>query len=135
MKFKQILFVVFNLINLLAIIFSLWLYSSLIWWIPWYEPCGLQLLGILKFSLPTFLIVGISMFVLGFFLKMSLFNRFLPFISGTILGLPFILRLDYFFQIWIWCANILGAVLFALAIVTTVGDLTRLNKAKTSAEN
>jgi len=125
---KQPFFVLLNLLNLLTIIFSLMIYSSLYNWVPWHESCGMQFMAIFVISIPAFIIIGIAIIVLGFFLKISLFNKLLPFIALAVFVLPTVdggLR-----GLNIMVGNILGLILLILTIISATRNLISINKVK-----
>jgi len=78
---KKILFTISYLLSILALFFSLYVYSSFFPWLPWSDPCGMQIFVIVFLSSPILLFCGIFNFILSKFGKILTINKFLPFIS------------------------------------------------------
>jgi len=85
---KMILYVVFNLLLLWALLGSLMIYTSTIEGLPWYEPCGMQFLIIFIFFAPAFLAIGAVLFILSKYYHISRLSKSLPFIAAAGLSLP-----------------------------------------------
>jgi len=124
---KQIIFITLSLFSLVFSLGSLMIYTSLFKGVPWYESCGLQFLGIFLWSDPGFLILGIALFILGRFIRISLFNRVLPLIAIVCLSLPILID-ESLSRITLLIGAAIGIIIFVATIVSTVKNLIYQNK-------
>ncbi|GEM_PF-3587946 len=129
---RSFVFVVLNLLSVLVLLWSLIIYTSLFKIMPWYEPCGMQFLAIFMVFDPAFLIIGISLFVLGRFFHISTLNKWLPFMAIGGLSLPIIPGGLTIIPILIGTS--IGIVLCVLTIVTTIRSLVFGSSGKSGAE-
>lgn len=119
---KISLYLLFNLLLLLVLLWSLMIYTSLEKGLPWYEPCGMQFLVIFCMSDPAFLVLGIALFILGRFYRMRLFNKLLPFIAIAGLSLPILID-GSLSRSTLLAGTLIGAVLVFLVIAATIRNL------------
>jgi len=117
---KSFIFVILNLLSVLVLLSSLVIYTSLFKIMPWYEPCGMQFYLIFMPFDPAFLIIGISLFILGRFFHMSTLNKWLPFMAIIGLSLPIMFGIKI---ISILIGTSICIVLCVLTIVTTIRSL------------
>jgi hypothetical protein len=124
---KVVAFVVINLLYVGVLLWSLMVYTSLFKGVPWYEPCGTQFLGILFLSAPAFLILGISLFVLGKFIHIPFISKCLPLIAMAGLSLPITID-GSLSRITLLIGTVIGMAILMLTIVSIGKNLRKLGK-------
>ena len=83
-------FAFLNFFLILNLVGSLFIYTSLFRFVPWYEPCGQQFLIIFIYATIILLIEILQLF-LGKFLAISKILKYLPFISIVTLCSPILI--------------------------------------------
>lgn len=83
-------FAFLNFFLILHLVGSLFIYTSLFRFVPWYEPCGQQFL-IIFIYVTIILLLGILQFFLSKFLEISKILKLLPFISIIALSAPILI--------------------------------------------
>lgn len=89
--YAKFIFATVFLLMIGVLSWSLMIYSSLFKFLPWYEPCGMQFLGIFIISVPLLFLCGIAVLVLNRFIRISIMGRLLPFIAILTLSLPILI--------------------------------------------
>lgn len=116
---KTVIYCSLNLLLLLALLWSLRLYTSSFEKLPWYEPCGMQFLLIFLLSDPVFLAIGIALLILSRYYHISKLNKWLPFIAIAGLSLPLFGPLNR--------GELIGLpiniILCLLVVITTIANL------------
>ena len=114
-KKKSISLILLNLILILTILFSEYVYSSYYDMFSWYENCGTQFLAIIIISTPIFAILSIIYNLLGKKGIVTGLNKNLPIISLVVFLAPLLLDLSLS-NVLITIGAILGLVLFFVSI-------------------
>ena len=114
-KKKSISLILLNLILILTILFSEYVYSSYYDMFSWYENCGTQFLAIIIISTPIFAILSIIYNLLGKKGIVTGLNKNLPIISLVVFLAPLLLDLSLS-NVLITIGAILGLALFFVSI-------------------
>ena len=122
---RQKLFLLIHLLNLLVIFWSLMIYLSVYEWHPWYEGSGLQLVGVFITSVPAFLILGVALMVVGRSMRISLFNRLIPFVAMAIFVLPLFVTGD---ATSVFIGTIVGIAFVPFVLFSTISVYVSMNK-------
>ena len=85
---KATIFVLLASLHLFVLSGGVMIFTSLFKWAPWYEPCGLQVLGIWTHVAPALCVIGVLLFLFGFFCRISILSRLLSFLAAGLLSLP-----------------------------------------------
>ncbi len=123
---KKNIFVSINVFLLLPIMWSLMIFTSLMFdKLPWHEPCGMQFLTILFFSVPLFFVIGGFEVAIGEFIPISKTIKLLPFITGVSMAL--LVMIGGSLKFWMQVSGILvGLSALIVSIVYTVKDLKKI---------
>jgi len=84
---KAAVFLLLNVLQLLVLALALMVFTSLIKGVPWYEPCGLQVLAIWTRIAPALVVLGLLLLLIGLILPISKLSRALPFLGAAALSL------------------------------------------------
>ena len=120
---RLIFFVAMNIFELCILLLSLMTYTTPFKASPWYEPDSLALLGIFIVS-PGYLLVGITLLLLGKYMPISKMNKVIPFAAFITLIIPIIIINDYplHFYNWMYFGISACCVLILGVIITTIKD-------------
>ena len=94
---------------------SFFIFTSLIREVPWYEPCGMQFLGVIFVACPGMIMVGVGYLILAKFADIGKYTMIMPFLTMLILGVT--ANGSGRFDAWL---NTLGAATCLAAIIISV---------------
>ncbi|MCD3350763.1 hypothetical protein G8V03_07430 [Clostridium botulinum D/C] len=128
-NFKKISYVILNIFMLLAVIFSVMIYTSLNPNLPWYESCGTQFLAIFLISDPMLGVIYsgfIILKVMGY--KFTKINFRLP--IYILLGLSLPLIIDGRLGIVAICSGIVVCIISIIKIIVDIVTNFKLQNTK-----
>lgn len=128
---RLIFFVVVNIFELCVLLLSLITYTTPFKAFPWYESDSITLLAIFIVS-PGYLLVGITLLLLGKYMPISRINKVIPFAAFITLIIPIIIINDYplHFYNWMYFGILACCLLILGVIITTIKDSILVRKKK-----
>ncbi len=82
MKLKLIFLLIANLLSVLTLVHSLLIYTSLIPFLPWHDPCGMQFIILWFLDFKVLMAITILSVFLGKYFGASFLARYLPILAG-----------------------------------------------------